>query len=134
MYVSSPSRNTSARKPSHFGSNSQPSPVGSASAAFASIGSRGGWNGSRITPTVAEASAERAAEEVREPDRDRGDDQAGQEVRDADLPQLEQPQRHPEQDRSTDRRRHQDRPVVEHALEQDREAGEAALDDEDRER
>ena len=31
-----------ARKPSHFGSNSQPSPSGSSSASLASIGSIGG--------------------------------------------------------------------------------------------
>ena len=48
--VSSRSRKTSARKPSHLGSKSQPSPSGSASAALASIGSIGGSNGSRIAP------------------------------------------------------------------------------------
>src|SRR5262245_56906203 len=36
------SRKTMARKPSHFGSNSQPSPGGSSVASFASIGSIGG--------------------------------------------------------------------------------------------
>ena len=46
--TSSPSRKTIARKPSHFGSNSQPSPVGSPSEAFASIGSSGGSKGSFI--------------------------------------------------------------------------------------
>src|SRR5512146_2476889 len=50
MRVSSPSRNTSARKPSHFGANSQPSPSGRASRGLASIGSIGGSNGS-FTPS-----------------------------------------------------------------------------------
>ena len=47
--ISSPSRNTSVRKPSHLGSNCQPSPSGSASAALESIGSSGGSNGSRMS-------------------------------------------------------------------------------------
>ena len=37
------------RKPSHLGSNSQPSPSGTASAALASMGSRGGESG-KVTP------------------------------------------------------------------------------------
>src|SRR5215475_15174417 len=45
--ISSPSRNTIVRNPSHFGSNCQPSPPGRASAAFDSIGASGGANGSR---------------------------------------------------------------------------------------
>src|SRR6185369_7265535 len=50
MYRSAPSRNTSARNPSHFGSNSQPSPSGRVSAAFASIGSTGGAIGNAMRP------------------------------------------------------------------------------------
>ena len=48
VYTSSPSRKTRARKPSHLGSNSQPSSLGSESAALASIGSIGGSNGSAM--------------------------------------------------------------------------------------
>src|SRR6267378_5193624 len=46
--TSSPSRNTRVRNPSHLGSNCQPSPPGRASAAFDSMGARGGGNGSRV--------------------------------------------------------------------------------------
>src|SRR3954464_6763494 len=42
MNTFSPSRNTMARKPSHFGSKSHPSPGGRASASLASMGSTGG--------------------------------------------------------------------------------------------
>src|SRR5438270_6808045 len=44
-----------ARKPSHFGSNNQPSPAGSASASLASIGSIGGSIGklcSALAPVI----------------------------------------------------------------------------------
>src|SRR6266498_2710856 len=50
--TSSPSRNTSVRKPSHLGSNCQPSPPGKASAALDSIGASGGTKGRRTTSTV----------------------------------------------------------------------------------
>src|SRR5438477_7371747 len=43
MNTLSPSRNTMARKPSHFGSKSHPSPGGSSSASLASMGATGGW-------------------------------------------------------------------------------------------
>src|SRR5438477_8099172 len=43
--ISSPSRKTSVRKPSHFGSNSQPSPEGNSSAEAESIGASGGSKG-----------------------------------------------------------------------------------------
>src|SRR4051812_32930400 len=46
--MSSPSRNTMQRKPSHFGSNSQPSPSGMARASLASIGRNGGDRGRAI--------------------------------------------------------------------------------------
>src|SRR3984893_3113897 len=46
--ISSPSRNTSVRKPSHLGSNCHPSPAGKASAARDNIGARGGAKGRRI--------------------------------------------------------------------------------------
>src|SRR5215469_15373829 len=46
--ISSPSRNTSVRKPSHLGSNCHPSPSGRASAALDNIGARGGAKGRRM--------------------------------------------------------------------------------------
>src|SRR5438105_4037127 len=46
MKTSSPSRNTSVRKPSHFGSKIQPSPGGRSPTRFASIGRTGGFTGS----------------------------------------------------------------------------------------
>src|SRR5437868_3474350 len=46
--MSSPSRKITLRKPSHFGSNSHPSPSGKASAAAESIGARGGSKGTVI--------------------------------------------------------------------------------------
>src|SRR5581483_9676443 len=48
--TSSPSRKTSVRNPSHFGSNCQPSPSGIRSAARESIGASGGANGRRTVP------------------------------------------------------------------------------------
>src|SRR5205809_4046424 len=42
MKISSPSRNTSVRKPSHFGSKIHPSPGGNSPTRLASIGSTGG--------------------------------------------------------------------------------------------
>ena len=48
MSSSSPSRKTSARKPSHLGSYSQPSPSGRSAAALASMGSTGGSTGRRM--------------------------------------------------------------------------------------
>src|SRR5437867_7000849 len=45
--ISSPSRNTSVRKPSHFGSNCHPSPEGNSAAAVDNIGWSGGSNGNR---------------------------------------------------------------------------------------
>ena len=48
-YTPSGPLNTSTRKPSHFGSYSQPGPSGSASASFASMGSIGGESGA-LTP------------------------------------------------------------------------------------
>src|SRR5690349_10670267 len=48
MKISSPSRKTSVRKPSHFGSKIQPSPSGSALTRLASIGSTGGLTGKSI--------------------------------------------------------------------------------------
>src|SRR5438128_1078657 len=48
MYTSSPARKQIARKPSHFGSNCHPSPVGTSGTTFASIGASGGWNGRSI--------------------------------------------------------------------------------------
>ena len=45
--ISSPSRNTSVRKPSHFGSNCHPSPPGRPSAALDNMGASGGANGKR---------------------------------------------------------------------------------------
>ena len=47
--ISSPSLKTSVRKPSHLGSNCQPSPLGSSLAAVESIGSKGGAKGRRMT-------------------------------------------------------------------------------------
>src|SRR5262245_2688318 len=46
----SPALKAMARKPSHFGSKSQPFPAGSLSASFASIGSTGGSIGKRAAP------------------------------------------------------------------------------------
>src|SRR4029077_5225480 len=46
--ISSPSRNTSVRKPSHLGSNCHPSPPGKASAALDNMGARGGAKGRRM--------------------------------------------------------------------------------------
>src|SRR2546427_4022357 len=43
--ISSPSRNTRVRKPSHLGSNCHPSPPGRASAALDSMGASGGAKG-----------------------------------------------------------------------------------------
>src|SRR5439155_2428932 len=48
--ISSRSRKTSVRNPSHFGSNSQPSPDGNSSAAADNIGSSGGEKGRRKAP------------------------------------------------------------------------------------
>src|SRR5437867_8828116 len=45
--ISSPSRNTRVRKPSHFGSNCHPSPEGNSAAAVDNIGWSGGSNGNR---------------------------------------------------------------------------------------
>src|SRR6266702_6529045 len=45
MKISSSSQKTSARKPSHFGSNTQSSPGGSSSTRLASIGRSGGFTG-----------------------------------------------------------------------------------------
>src|SRR5437868_14535649 len=45
--ISSRSRKTRVRNPSHFGSNSQPSPEGNSSAAADNIGSSGGSKGRR---------------------------------------------------------------------------------------
>src|SRR5438132_6469486 len=89
--ISSPSRNTSVRNPSHLGSNSQPSPPGSPSAALDSIGWSGGSNGRRTSvsgfASPVHEAPERAAErteveaadrvghrEHRVPDEDRDDD------------------------------------------------------------
>src|SRR5947208_5247211 len=47
--ISSASRNTSVRKPSHLGSNCQPSPPGKASAALDSMGASGGAKGRRVS-------------------------------------------------------------------------------------
>src|SRR2546426_11326605 len=47
--ISSPSRNTSVRKPSHLGSNCQPSPPGNASPALDSMGATGGAKGRRMS-------------------------------------------------------------------------------------
>src|ERR1700691_2369364 len=49
MKISSPSRNTSARKPSHLGSKIQSPSSGNSSTRFASIGRIGGFSG-RFTP------------------------------------------------------------------------------------
>src|ERR1700722_9182146 len=49
MKISSPSRNTRARKPSHFGSKIQSPSAGNSSTRFASIGKIGGFTG-RSTP------------------------------------------------------------------------------------
>src|SRR5580704_14155605 len=46
MKISSPSRNTSARKPSHLGSKTQSPSDGNSSTRFASIGKIGGLTGS----------------------------------------------------------------------------------------
>src|SRR5580765_5258242 len=48
MNISSPSRKTSVRKPSHLGSKIQPSPDGNSSTRVASMGSSGGLIGSSI--------------------------------------------------------------------------------------
>src|SRR6185436_11844034 len=47
MKTSCPSRNTSARNPSHLGSKIHPSPFGSSRTGLASIGRTGGLTGSR---------------------------------------------------------------------------------------
>src|SRR5437867_6392672 len=47
--ISSPSRNTNARNPSHFGSKIHDPPVGNSATLFASIGKTGGFTG-RCTP------------------------------------------------------------------------------------
>src|SRR5689334_579936 len=62
MRTSSPSRKTIARKPSHLGSYSQPSPSGRPSEALASIGSSGGSNGRCIEPIVAVRPSKPATE------------------------------------------------------------------------
>src|SRR4051812_1728520 len=49
MKTSAPPRNTMARKPSHFGSNRNPSVVGSDSATFDSMGSTGGVMAKSVT-------------------------------------------------------------------------------------
>src|SRR5213078_3641872 len=51
MKISSPSRNTSARNPSHLGSKIHSSPDGRSATRLASIGSTGGLTGRR-TPQV----------------------------------------------------------------------------------
>src|SRR5580704_16758553 len=51
MKISSPSRKTSTRKPSHLGSKIQPSPSGSSATRLASIGKSGGLTGS-CTPSA----------------------------------------------------------------------------------
>src|SRR5947209_1409356 len=59
--MSAPSRNTMARNPSHFGSYRQPSPRGSSSWSFASIGGTGGFTGSVTTHIMHDAGARQAA-------------------------------------------------------------------------
>src|SRR6187549_3010648 len=67
----SPSRNTIARKPSHFGSKSQPSPGGSSVASFASIGSTGGAIGKLASSAEAiSARPPKPSTRAREPRRD----------------------------------------------------------------
>src|SRR5262245_32724321 len=62
--MSSPSRNTIVRKPSHFGSNSQPSPPGRPLAEDDSIGAIGGANGKRMEWIVTAPGSEgRVAQE-----------------------------------------------------------------------
>src|SRR4051795_10175816 len=51
--MSSPSRKTMQRKPSHFGSYSHPSPSGISGDALASIGAIGGWRGSATHASLA---------------------------------------------------------------------------------
>src|SRR5687767_5414448 len=50
--MSSPSRNTRVRKPSHLGSNSQPVPSGTWPASLASMGSTGGLKGRVTRPST----------------------------------------------------------------------------------
>src|SRR5215510_12809176 len=52
MWKSSPARKTIARKPSHLGSKSQPSPAGSSVASLASMGSTGGSIANAVAGTV----------------------------------------------------------------------------------
>src|SRR6267142_1720545 len=59
MYTSSPSRNTMARNPSHFGSKSHPSPSGRTLASLASIGSTGGAMGKAMRRSGRTAAARR---------------------------------------------------------------------------
>ncbi len=56
-YTPPPSRKAMDRKPSHFGSNCQPGPSGSAGTAFASMGAMGGWNGRSIRGGLEGASS-----------------------------------------------------------------------------
>src|SRR5271170_7289473 len=51
--MSSPSRKTRARKPSHFGSNNHPSPAGNSPTRFASMGKTGGFTGSCMPHGIA---------------------------------------------------------------------------------
>src|SRR6185503_5106660 len=131
MYVSSPSRKMIARKPSHLVSNSQPSPSGSASAGLASIGSIGGSKGRCIEATVPRALRERRADCVEQPDEQRRHDQAGQEVREPDLLEVEQAKADAEQDDPGERGEHEDRHRVEEAGQEKRPERDATLDDED---
>src|SRR4051794_20300358 len=55
MNTSSPSRKTSARNPSHFGSKIQPSPSGSSLTRLASIGKTGGFTGRSMRASYATA-------------------------------------------------------------------------------
>src|SRR6185295_6291830 len=59
--ISSPSRKTSVRKPSHLGSNCQPSPAGSASAALESMGASGEAKGSGTAESILLRTAPLAA-------------------------------------------------------------------------
>src|ERR1700678_4176768 len=63
MKISSPSRKTSTRKPSHLGSKIHPSPSGKPATRFASIGKRGGLSGRCIARFVSGALRSRPANE-----------------------------------------------------------------------
>src|SRR3990170_1780741 len=61
IVVSSRSRQMMARKPSHFGSYSQSSPLGISAVNLASSGAGGGWKGSAMTTSSTSCASSKLA-------------------------------------------------------------------------